>query len=748
MATKLKSTNRNKTAGIFLCTLILLLAATGVILTYRPVYRASEQLTQKLQDQRSQQIEQQRESDKQAFMTVLERGNYVLTMDLEQENDRDYRPSEIFLSETFLNLQEEDTWYQTKKDFIDSFNVILQQWYDDFFPHIVDQYPFFEYYIINQKTGEERSNSHIDRLLSDTEEAQEIKSEYPFYIIFQYDADGKLQIPDYTGFRKEKIDELLLRGRDMEIFEDGLNNLYLNQILKPANTTIIYASQSEEFYVSEGYQYSYVWNPIRNFGKAGFGNILGITAVIVALLAVLLPLNKNWGIGQGPASRIPLEPVVLGILSGAFLYEGLSSMAYETVSGYFLMDPDQTIFSASMLHSMDYIFNFLVWILVYGAIFAAALSLRQIVILKPGRYLRERTITGAFLRYCVKLMKKLYTSLSNIDLTDKSNRIIFKIVIVNFLILVLLCSIWFFGIAILIPYSIILYFILKRYSDDIKRNYAILLGATSKMADGNLEVEIEENVGVFNPLKGELLKVQHGFKKAVEEEMKSQRMRTDLITNVSHDLKTPLTAIITYINLLKDENITEEERRSYINTLDQKSQRLKHLIEDLFEMSKASSDNVTLNYEQIDLGNLIKQVALELADKLEQARVELKMHLPEEKVVLSLDSEKTYRIFENLMVNITKYALPHSRAYIDLEAAEDKVVVVLKNISEQELTFDTQEITERFVRGDLSRNTEGSGLGLAIVKSFVELQDGSFKIRVDGDLFKAVIVWNREKHPG
>jgi len=197
------------------------------------------------------------------------------------------------------------------------------------------------------------------------------------------------------------------------------------------------------------------------------------------------------------------------------------------------------------------------------------------------------------------------------------------------------------------------------------------------------------------------------------------------------------------VDLLKDENITSEERTSYVSTLDMKSQRLKHLIEDLFEVSKASSNNITLNLMEVDLVNLMKQVLLETEDKLRQSEIEVRLQLPEDKVILILDSEKTYRIFENLIINIAKYAMPHSRAYITLETPSDKVVVTLKNVSATELDFHTEEITERFVRGDQARNTEGSGLGLAIVKSFTELQGGRFEIFVDGDLFKAVITWKR-----
>jgi signal transduction histidine kinase len=373
------------------------------------------------------------------------------------------------------------------------------------------------------------------------------------------------------------------------------------------------------------------------------------------------------------------------------------------------------------------------------------LSIRQVFTLGLKRYLNEKILTVKILKWVFNNTKKIFRSLGNIDLTDKSNKAIIKILAVNFVILMLLCSIWFIGIAILIPYTIILFFVLRKYFEDIKKKYAMLLEATSGMAKGNLEVAIEEDLGVFEPLKVELTKVQSGFKKAVEEEMKSQRMKTELITNVSHDLKTPLTAIITYVSLLKEGKGSEEEKNSYIDTIDKKSQRLKRLIEDLFEISKATSNNISLNLVEIDLVDLIKQVLLELDDKIVQSEIEFRYDLPEKKVILTLDSEKTYRIFENLIINITKYAMPHTRAYIDMRIKIDSVVVTLKNVSDAELNINAEEISERFVRGDVSRNTEGSGLGLAIVKSFVELQGGKLQILADGDLFKVIIEWKINK---
>ena len=332
--------------------------------------------------------------------------------------------------------------------------------------------------------------------------------------------------------------------------------------------------------------------------------------------------------------------------------------------------------------------------------------------------------------------------MDDINLDDKNNRIIFKIVLINFVILVIFCTFGYYGTLGLLIYSAILFYVLRKYFNDLKNKYRLLLNATNEIAEGNLDVQIEGELGVFSPFRTEIEKIQSGFKKAVDQEVKSQKMKTELITNVSHDLKTPLTAIITYVNLLKEEK-DEERRKDYVDVLERKSLRLKALIEDLFEISKASSQNVTLDLMSVDIINLFKQVKLELDDKIKEADLDFRMTLPEEKIILTLDSQKTYRIFENLLVNITKYALPHTRVYIEMMTEGQEVVIRMKNISAAELNFNPEEITERFVRGDVSRNTEGSGLGLAIAKSFVELQRGTLKIETEADLYKVEIRFKR-----
>jgi signal transduction histidine kinase len=282
---------------------------------------------------------------------------------------------------------------------------------------------------------------------------------------------------------------------------------------------------------------------------------------------------------------------------------------------------------------------------------------------------------------------------------------------------------------------------MRKYYRDLSGKYRVLLKATNQIAEGNLEVSIEEDLSVFEPFKKEIQKIQSGFKVAVDEEVKSQKLKTDLISNMSHDLKTPLTAIITYVNLLKDERVTPEQRKAYIDILEQKSMRLKSLIEDLFEISKANSNNVTLNLEEVDIVSLLKEVSLELSDKIEESTIDFRWNLPDEKIVLPLDGQKTYRIFDNLLTNIIKYAMPNTRAYIDMKKEDGFVVISLKNVSAAELTFNPNEITERFARGDQSRNTEGSGLGMAIAKSFVELQNGKLFVEIEADLFRVSIRW-------
>ena len=247
----------------------------------------------------------------------------------------------------------------------------------------------------------------------------------------------------------------------------------------------------------------------------------------------------------------------------------------------------------------------------------------------------------------------------------------------------------------------------------------------------------------FSNLAENINNIGEGLDKAIYNQLKSERLKSELITNVSHDLKTPLTSIINYIELIKkEEDIKPEHIKDYVNVLDSKSKRLKVLIEDLFEASKASSGNLELNMEKIDITQLLRQAIGEMEEKLSNSNLDLKLRVPEEKTYIMADGKKLYRVLENLLSNISKYSLDNTRVYIDIIEENDKVKLTMKNISSYELNFDPEEIMERFKRADESRNTEGSGLGLAIARDLVNAQGGRFEIDIDGDLFKSVVEFN------
>lgn len=469
--------------------------------------------------------------------------------------------------------------------------------------------------------------------------------------------------------------------------------------------------------------------------------------IFVALAALILPCFKKLETGWERLFCLPTEIIALLIFCGFPAAMGMCILmchsTMDTITNEFLAAGNAIellgyTFSAKQCYYGLLVLNFLGWAACFFIEYICVAQVRQFFC-GPVYYVKHRFLIVKFCRWIVRQCKKLIQYITDIDLQENMHKSIIKIVLANLVVVTVLCCFWFAGIFGVLIYSALLYILLCRYGEKLQKQYRSILNATGQMAEGDLKISLDEDLGVFAPLGTELEKVQQGFSKAVAEEAKSQNMRSELITNVSHDLKTPLTAIITYVDLLKNPDITEEERQSYIQTLDMKSQRLKVLIEDLFEVSKANSGNVKMNFMDVDIVNLMKEVRLELEDKLAQSDLTFRWNLPEEKVLLWLDGQRTYRIFENLLNNAMKYAMPGTRVYVDILNKESEVEIIFKNMSAQELTFEAEHLTERFVRGDSARNSEGSGLGLAIAKSFTELQHGEFFISVDGDLFKVTI---------
>lgn len=602
-------------------------------------------------------------------------------------------------------------------------------------------YPFLDYRV------KDEDNKDVAKSTADSEKtvSESNLSSFALGIVITYDKYGDIDVQIKEGEYKteqsvafrEVINEYDNSGWETEVYMEVEDTFYGGEeayegevetirLEKPRNRTYIFAMTEDNLrsYIN-GYGYT------GYYATGLMNNSVIIMVLVVALLAWLLPVLPVWRQEDLRILRVPLEAVVIvfGAVMG-ILGENLWWMANRAMG------------------IPDFI-DFLIWTAVFTVTFWAATCVRQVYTLGAFTYFKEKTLCVKYWKYIRKGWRysagkvkgwiyQCYCFIDRIDLNERNNRTIFKIVAVNFIVLALICTMWIGGIFLLAVYSFLLFCLLRKYFNELQEKYRVLLKATGEIAKGNLDVEITEDLGIFSPFKQEIQKIQTGFKKAVDEEVKSQRMKTELITNVSHDLKTPLTAIITYVNLLKDEK-EDEKRKNYIEVLERKSLRLKVLIEDLFEVSKASSRNVTLNIVDVDVVNLFKQVKLELEDKIAGADLDFRCSYPKEKVSALLDSQKTYRVFENLLVNIIKYAMPHTRVYIEIVREGEEAVVRMKNVSAAELDFNTEEITERFVRGDASRNTEGSGLGLAIVKSFVELQKGKFKIETEADLFKVEV---------
>lgn len=640
----------------------------------------------------------------------------------------------------------------------------------------------YDYRIRDTKTGEILSN------LTDTDIVAE---EQRFYLTFVFDAYGNDATlgntvigSDTTTLRKTAAEVIrncgLTRMVDANMGSEisaGHNTMFRLEMPKNCEITFCISRQAAQSLGQNG-QYIYYDQDMNNvsvyfsmgeyasYYLSGCQQMFLILALLIFLLALVLPgLGEERAWEKVVLLKLPIEAVVviLTIIAGIGSEQVVGLVSWVR-SGHAL----GTVLrgNSAQIQLLTIILTYALNVLAVAALFFIAwclgVSLRAMRVQGARAYLKQHSLCYLLVPFWKKLwrgMKKgfsigrdkvvdVYHDAEHFDVMKDAKKLILRIVLWNALILVIVCSLPLGGVTIAVIYSVVLYFVLRRYVSKLQKKYGLLLKATNEIAQGNLNVTIEEDLGVFEPFKPQIYRIEEGFRNAVAEEVKSQRMKSELITNVSHDLKTPLTAIITYVKLLQEPGVTEEQRKEYLETLDRKSLRLKALIEDLFEVSKANSQNITLDIRDVDIVSMVKQVEFEMEDKLADAGLDVRMSMPEEKVIVPLDSQKTFRIFENLFGNIAKYALPGTRVYVNGFTAKDEVTIILKNIAAQELSASGEELTERFVRGDASRNTEGSGLGLAIAKSFTEIQGGKFRIELDGDLFKVVLIWKVKPESG
>lgn len=678
---------------------------------------------------------------------LLDKSNIYIYKELKEKQkggEVDYK--DLYGLNTILKKIQETN----NEDYIEGYGEIILEFknnseyyemdYNNLFYNIEDDieswYKNLEYYIVETNNNTSLSNSDNDLSLfiknEEDEKLNKLKDKYSYYKVISYDENGKSKVlnSNTNQINEELDDQVYINGEKVN--------------LSPKNATVVYAIANELKYKDDIIYDLKVQNDIDEIGISSVKYLIssGIIMIIISLFISYKKVKEDSILGK--ILSWPLEVLLILFIVGFFSLFVTPHFINHTINNNEIVEALKyfSLSQNSIIYGIN-IFNILYWMLILLGTFGVIQVIKYMFGKGIFKYLKENSLIGKFVVYISKTTKKVLNDLGKIDFREDGNKYILKVVLINFVIVSLCCVIWFFGIFGVIIYSIILFYILRKYMNEMKEKYNILLKATNKVAEGYLDVEIEEDLKLFEPFKKELKKIQKGFKKAIEEEVKSQNMKTELITNVSHDLKTPLTSIITYVDLLKDANISEEDRKSYIETIDKKSKRLKTLIEDLFEVSKAGSKDIKLDIVNLDIVELIKQVEIEFNEELSLKNLNIKWINDNEKVILPLDSQKTFRIFENLIGNIAKYSMKDSRVYIEILNEVDHVRITLKNISEVEINYTKEEIIERFKRGDKSRTTEGSGLGLAIAKNFTEVQNGEFNINLDGDLFKVEVKFKK-----
>ena len=444
--------------------------------------------------------------------------------------------------------------------------------------------------------------------------------------------------------------------------------------------------------------------------------IISIILILVSIIIITILAGRKKGekeICLDILDKVPLEIIVcfaIAILFFAFVI--CNEMLYK-------------------INIMVVIIMFIIGIVLY--IISLAIYETCVKRIKT-RTLIKNTIIYRLFKILVKTFKSI------INHFNVATKIAISITIFSILTYIL-ANIGIIGFVILL----ILYVIIFKLAFSCACKITKIKETAKQIYEGNTKVHLQEDEysGILKELCIYINNIANGFSNAIEEGIKSERMKTELITNVSHDIKTPLTSIINYVDLLKKEKMPNEKAKEYLDILDKKSQRLKRLTEDLVEASKASSGNIKLHLEKLNVKELIKQVSGEFEDKLKDKKLDLILTMPQEEINIIADSRYLYRVIENLYSNIVKYALPNSRVYVDIISNKETVKIQLKNISKDSLNISAEELMERFVRGESSRNTEGSGLGLSIAQSLTHMQKGKFNLYLDGDLFKVEIEFEK-----
>lgn len=640
-----------------------------------------------------------------------------------------------------------------------------------------------DYEIMDWESGQTFSNTERAlHYLGTEEETVYLDDYYSYYLKLDFDESGLLE---HVWVRGEDADtfvesvQRVMRSRYLErsLYESLSYSAYGNVnwedavyykspdggavmqmdlavLNTPKNCTVCYAlTETQLNDVKASSRMFLSMSTAGNYWNSGIQDIFHLLLIVLGMTAMLLPFWKKYRLHAYHLLPLHIEVLtvlvfatflILGELAATLVMYSMSDNWADSLP-YMLRSVFPGLSAAVGANTIVLAINLLFLTMAFTLWFTLITAYAQVYVFGFRGYVRKRCLCYRVFRYMRAAIRKKRAHIKreflHMDLEQSMNVPLFKLILANYFILAVISLFWVFGVVLLIPYTVFLYKLLKKYIRIIQGQYGEMLAAAHSVAEGNLQTQIAGDWGIFSPFQEELVAIQSGFSMAVEEEVKSQRMRTELITNVSHDLKTPLTAIITYTELMQEAGVTETQRKEYLEVLQRKSMRLKTLIEDLFEVSKANSGNVAFHTEKVDICHLVRQMYLEYEDKAIEAGLVFRFRFPEKKVFLMLDGDKTSRIFDNLYTNIIKYAMTDTRVYVSVEVQGGEVGIELKNISGYELNIPAESLTERFVRGDSARSSEGSGLGLAIARSFVELQGGRMEIEIDGDLFKVRLIW-------
>ena len=572
----------------------------------------------------------------------------------------------------------------------------------------------------------------------------EIKSEYKtFYLTNEYE--------------KNEFDPLEIEMRDNDFLITGSvidNKIIIDKVQKSQrlmDSDYNFIEKSFKSKINDSFRDLNSKNNIKNLKFAYYASLddeafkeierdvfmdqvfvqIGISVLIAAILSLLLGLFMNIEKVDDSESlrkvfKFPIEVVIILFIIFAFFSAGISSMnqIYRNLYAFYLL-----YFIGLVIISLTV--NYFV------------ILLKSIFNKNTENYLLKNSLI-------YRIFTGAISEFSNIDEENKNIKnakikftlVYFGICFVLFIVFLFFASLYssaFEGIVIpMILFGIFIYYILMKNINEVAR----ISRESSEIVKGNYKKKIEKTGGLYDGIVDNFNNIGSNLDLAIEDAVKSERLKTELITNVSHDLKTPLTSILNYSDLLSKEDNSEEEAREYAKIINEKSNKLKVLIEDLFEVSKATSNNVELDRQELDFNSLVAQSIGEWEDKIKENNIEIISNLPEDKVILNLDGQKFSRVLDNLFSNISKYALENSRVYVDL-IDDDKVKLTIKNISKYPLNISADELMERFTRGEKSRTTSGSGLGLSIASSFVRAHGASFDIDIDGDLFKVTIEFKK-----